>query len=72
MPWCPACDRFLSPSTVRADGTCPTCAKPVAAEGGRGRRLRAIPWHFKLLIAVFGAYLLYRLGQGIDWLIGQL
>ena len=29
MPWCPACDRFLSPPSVNADGTCPTCGKPV-------------------------------------------
>ena len=35
MPWCPACDRFLSPATVRADGTCPSCGRPV--EAGRAR-----------------------------------
>ena len=29
MPWCDTCDRFLSPSTVVADGTCPTCGRPV-------------------------------------------
>ena len=29
MPWCDDCDRFLSPSTVRADGTCPTCGRTV-------------------------------------------
>ena len=29
MPWCAACDRFLSPSTVRADGSCPTCGRLV-------------------------------------------
>ena len=31
MPWCTECDRFLSPSTVRTDGTCPTCGRPVDA-----------------------------------------
>lgn len=72
MPWCPECDRFLSPSTVRADGACPTCGRSVDAEGGRGRRLRGIPWHVKLLLAVFAIYLGYRLVQGVDWLIGQL
>ena len=72
MPWCVGCDRFLSPSTVRADGSCPTCGQPVDPEGGRARALRGIPWHLKLLIAVFGVYLLYRLAQGVDWLIGQL
>ena len=29
MPWCDACDRFLSPSTVRTDGTCPACGRTV-------------------------------------------
>jgi hypothetical protein len=29
VPWCPTCDRFLSPPSVNPDGTCPTCGKPV-------------------------------------------
>ena len=29
MPWCPTCDRFLSPPSVNPDGTCPTGGKPV-------------------------------------------
>ncbi len=29
MPWCTECDRFLSPPSVGADGTCPTCGRPV-------------------------------------------
>jgi hypothetical protein len=29
VPWCDSCDRFLSPSTVQVDGTCPTCGRPV-------------------------------------------
>jgi hypothetical protein len=42
MPWCTGCDRFLSPNTVLADGTCPTCHRPVdqpstaAAPSGAG------------------------------------
>ncbi|MET0420708.1 MAG: hypothetical protein ABW073_03300 [Acidimicrobiia bacterium] len=35
MPWCTTCDRFLSPSTVPADGTCPTCGR--AVDPGRAR-----------------------------------
>jgi hypothetical protein len=31
MPWCDACDRFLSPSTVKVDGTCPSCGRVVEA-----------------------------------------
>ena len=35
MPWCVPCDRFLSPSTVRVDGTCPSCGRVV--DPGRAR-----------------------------------
>lgn len=35
MPWCTTCDRFLSPSTVRRDGTCPSCGR--AVDPGRAR-----------------------------------
>lgn len=29
MPWCTGCDRFLSPSTVTPEGTCPRCGRTV-------------------------------------------
>lgn len=29
VPWCPSCDRFLSPPTVTPDGACPRCGRPV-------------------------------------------
>jgi hypothetical protein len=29
VPWCPSCDRYLNPSTVRTDGTCANCGRPV-------------------------------------------
>ena len=41
MPWCDACDRFLSPSTVRADGTCPTCGG--AVDPGRAHAVSPPP-----------------------------
>jgi len=36
VPWCATCDRFLSPSTVKVDGTCPTCGRAVDPGYGRG------------------------------------
>lgn len=36
MPWCAACERFLSPSTVRVDGSCPSCGRVVDAGRARG------------------------------------
>lgn len=41
MPWCDACDRFLSPSTVKVDGTCPSCGRVV--DPGRARAHAAEP-----------------------------
>ena len=73
MPWCATCDRYLSPSTVRTDASCPACGATVqAAPSKRGRGLAGIPWHVRLLIAVFALYLLYRIGQGVGWLVDQL
>src|SRR5690242_5457391 len=29
MPWCVSCNKFLTPSTVRPDATCPKCGNVV-------------------------------------------
>lgn len=81
MPWCTDCDRFLSPSTVRTDGTCPTCghvvdAGELATEIAAQRAEKAdeplppIPWHLKVLAGGIAIYLAYRLYQGIEWVLG--
>ncbi len=80
MPWCEACDRFLSPSTVKVDGTCPSCGRVVDAgqahapkaegEGEDDEHLPPIPWHLWLLAAALAVYLGYRAMQGIEWLLG--
>jgi hypothetical protein len=31
MPWCNDCAKFWSPSSVAADGSCPTCGRGLAA-----------------------------------------
>ena len=43
------------------DASCPECGAPLAED-------RPMPWHFKLLAAGTAVYLLWRLGQGLDWL----
>jgi PHP family Zn ribbon phosphoesterase len=82
VPWCTECDRFLSPSTVRPDGTCPTCGRTVdpgavasaaatkTASTEDDEKLPPIPWHLKLLALAVLVYLSFRLYQGIEWLIG--
>lgn len=81
MPWCERCDRFLSPNTVQADGTCPSCGRPVdptstatdpsaVDPGPEGEEVRA-PWHFWLMVAGVALYLGWRLVEGILWAIEQ-
>ena len=78
MPWCESCDRFLSPSTVVADGSCPACGRPVdpgAAHGADGHDdddLGPIPWHLTLLGGALAVYLGWRAYQGIEWLAHKL
>jgi len=42
VPWCLHCDRYLTPPTVRADGTCPNCGQPVDAGRARAPRRRVL------------------------------
>jgi hypothetical protein len=76
VPWCASCDRFLSPSTVQTDGSCPGCGRPV--EAGRARdadsddELPPVPWHLKLLLGALAIYLGYRAFQGVEWVAGLL
>ncbi len=82
MPWCDACDRFLSPSTVKVDGTCPSCGRSVdpghahearsQAQADDDEDLPPIPWHLWLLAGALAIYLGYRAMQGIEWLVGVL
>jgi hypothetical protein len=79
MPWCPTCQRFLSPPTIGPGGACPSCGDPVdpgrarTAEGQEPGReeLPPIPFHLKLLGVALVVYLGYRFFQGIEWLIQQ-
>jgi PHP family Zn ribbon phosphoesterase len=82
MAWCEACHRFLSPSTVRADGTCPTCGRGVEGRGTRAnvtteqedveRQPTRLPWHLWVLAAAVAIYLGFRAWQGIEWVIQSL
>jgi hypothetical protein len=78
VPWCATCDRFLSPPTVRADGTCPTCGRAVDGEHTHGsvpttgERRASLPWHLWLLAVAVAVYLGFRAWQGIEWIIQQL
>lgn len=86
MPWCAACDRYLTPPSVHADGSCPTCGRAVERgvlatrpvdPGANGKQaeseaLPPIPWHLKLLAGGLTVYLGYRSFDMAAWLLRHL
>ena len=63
MPWCEDCAKYWTPTAMKADGTCPTCGRDLAADTERAEQAAAdekAPWHFKLLIVALVAYLSWR------------
>jgi len=74
MPWCEECARYLAPSAMNSNGTCPSCGRAAAASdpvSGRTLDLKALaggdeadlraPWHFRLMVALLVAYLGWRI-----------
>ena len=43
VPWCTACDRFLSPSSVTVAGDCPRCGTPVDPGRARAATAESVP-----------------------------
>src|SRR5947209_964583 len=76
VPWCVHCNRFLTPSTVRPNATCPVCGEVVERGLLPGLTTRradesekpGVPWHLKLLGAATALYLGFRFLQLIDWI----
>ncbi len=80
VPFCDACDRHWTPTSMRPDGSCPTCgrvlelrqplATQVAAADPADEEPAPIkaPWHFKVLLVCLVVYLGWRGVQGVDWL----
>ncbi len=73
MPWCEECARYLAPSGMSPDGSCPSCGGVLGAQGpvsGRDLDLKKLaggddddlraPWHFRLMVGLLVAYLGWR------------
>jgi hypothetical protein len=72
VPWCEDCAKYLTPTALNDDGTCPTCGRPVGEIEERAAEAlddESTPWHFKLLVAALAIYLGFRLVQMIGWLL---
>jgi hypothetical protein len=67
MPWCHDCDRFWNPNSMAPDGSCPSCGQVIAEEFPDDSE-RKVPWHFWVLVAITGGYLLWRAIQGVGLL----
>ena len=68
VPECQQCDRYLTPTSLEDDGTCPFCDSDVVVAEKPLPVQRALPWHFKLMVALAALYLIWRV---ID-LVAQL
>ena len=73
VPWCVTCNKFMTPPTVRTDGTCPRCGNtvergliPGMTRPADEERVGA-PGHLKLLGVALAIYLSYRFFQLIEW-----
>jgi hypothetical protein len=72
-----SCNKFLTPPTVRTDGTCPRCGSEV--ERGlipgmtrpAGEARPAVPWHLKLLGLALAVYLSFRFFELIEWVFNH-
>ena len=56
----------MAPSSVRPDGTCPTCGHDVETPAQKAEEVadeEHAPWHFKLLVVMTVVYLVWRFYQ---------
>ena len=69
MPWCDDCSKYLTPSSMNDDGTCPRCGAdldpptPPAPASDGGEIDEKAPWHFKVMVVALVVYLVYRFGS---------
>ena len=75
MPWCVSCNKFMTPSTVNPNATCPKCGNVVERGLIPGMTRPAdeappaVPWHLKLLLLALTLYLSWRALQILGWVL---
>ena len=61
--WCDHCSAYRS-----GDTSCAECGRTFA-EGAEPPETESAPWHFWLIVLALAGYLLWRLVQGVGWLV---
>ncbi len=74
MAWCDDCDRYVTPTSVTDDGTCPFCDSYKVLVDRQDPSVEApaqpgAPRHFKLIVVLTALYLAWRLVEFVIWLI---
>jgi phage FluMu protein Com len=78
VAWCVHCNKFLTPSTVTPEGTCPKCGQTVerglipGMTRSDDEPATGVPWHLKFLGMALALYLGYRFMQIGSWVFHWL
>ena len=73
MSWCDTCSEYREAETGSEQRICSTCSEPLSSSHVHDREATvgdSAPWHFWIVVVALAAYLLWRLVDGIAWLIG--
>jgi hypothetical protein len=70
MPWCASCEKNWTPTSLKTDGTCPTCGSAVEGPSGGEHNasdhpVHKTPWHFWVGVVAVVLYLGWRVIQGV-------
>ncbi len=72
MAWCDSCSSWHAPSALATDGSCPNCGAAVEAEAPEVEERtvgESAPWHFWIVVVALAAYLIWRLIEGVLWVV---
>ena len=65
VPWCESCDSYFTPTSVDADGACPTCGDRLESAPDADHTPPKTPWHFWVGVVAAGGYLIWRAFEGV-------
>ncbi len=67
MAWCDSCSAYHDDG---GGGICPNCGAVMTAPEEQERAVgESAPWHFWVVVVALAGYLLWRLVEGVIWLV---